>query len=77
MTHQKIDRRRVEMSELRKLFVVARLLASRAQQVNDVMLQELGLMLDKELDGMRDGAGRSGTTSDRQVAQIEENHHAE
>jgi hypothetical protein len=75
MTHQ-IDRRRVEMSELRKLFVVARLLASRAQQMDDAILRELGLMLDKELDCMRDGARRSGTTSDRQIAQLEENHHA-
>ena len=71
-----IDRRRLEMGELRKLFVVARLLASRAQQMDDSMLQELGRMLDKELDCMRDGARRSGTTSDRQIAQIEENHHA-
>lgn len=69
-----IDRRRVEMSELRKLFVIARLLASRAQQAPDGMLQELGKMLDKELDCMRDAAIRRPVATDR--IQIEESYHA-
>lgn len=73
MTH-KIDRRRVEMSELRKLFVVSRLLASRAQQSGDETLKELGQLLDKELDQMRDAAIRNPVES--KAVQIEENHHA-
>lgn len=67
----KNDRRRVEMSELRKLFTIGRLLAAKAQQSGDEMLKELGHIFDQELDCMRDAAFRNTPTNESK-----ENHHA-
>ncbi len=45
-----INRRRVEMQALRKLFVTGRLLADRAQQSDDEILIQLGQAWSQELD---------------------------
>jgi len=43
------NKRRVEMRALRKLFVTGRLLAARAQQSDDEILNKLGQVWDQEL----------------------------
>ena len=73
---QQLNRRRVEMSELRILFVMGRLLAARAQQSGDPILKDLGHSFDNELDRMRDAVRQIPGTSGSTPAQIEENHHA-
>lgn len=73
---RQLERRRVEMSELRKIFILGRLLAARAQQSGDPILKELGHLFDNELDHLRDTARHNPVTSGSAPAQIEENHHA-
>ena len=68
MMHQ-LDRRRVEMSALRNLFAIGRLLAFRAQLSDDIKLKELGQLFDNELDCMRDAAIRNTLASERQAVQ--------
>lgn len=45
-----INRRRVEMPALRKLFVTGRLLSDRVQQSGDEILIQLGQAWDRELE---------------------------
>ena len=76
MMHQ-LDRRRVEMSALRNLFAIGRLLAYRAQLSDDIKLKELGQLFDDELDCMHDAAIRNTLASESLAMQIEGVNHTE